>query len=363
MQKKVFTLTMILAVALPIVASDSQQAPILNVEGNVQKYASSVYWIREDGSTSRDDGIIASICTASDGTDVYIRDLMPAWAEGWLKGSASEGELHFPSGQIVSQWGIGDIYMGAYIRDRRNGNMLPVDEFVLSPGENGTYTLADRGGETIYLKAYLLDGTTLETDYGLTLTPFNFTEAEPSADAKIEEYTRIYFDGISKYPYSDTVKVARKGSDLWLEGFNGSSTGYVAGTLTDEGDIFIPSDQYVGQSGSYAFFMYAAVTNSGIAIDTPGLTLYKEESGWASGQDALLMFGFNKEQIEFRHYNYRLEKYTTEGISSESIDSECVHTEYYDLTGRKVVQPCRGINIAVRKYADGTRRTVREIIR
>lgn len=363
MQKKLLTLA-IMASLLPSYGQAAQDEPITAVDGTILKYTSSVYWIR-DGATYHDEGIIASICTAADGNEVYIRDLMPAWEEGWLKGTIADGELHFPSGQLVSQWGVGDIYMDAAVKDRRTGNLNTVDEFVLIAGSEGSYRLADRNGETVYIRAYLHDGTILETDYGLILTPFNSIEAEPPAEAETAEYTRTYFDSVSKYPYSDTVTIATLGNDLWLEGFNGSSKGFVAGTMLENGDIFIPSGQYAGQSGSYANYMFSAETDpvSGVTTDTPGLTLHKQDEGWSSGQNAMLMFGFNKDQIEFRQYNFWLAPVDTSGITTAAPDMEIIRTEYYDLTGRKLNSPASGVSIVVREYSDGTRTCSKELIR
>lgn len=352
-----------MAAVLPAYGSDTPEEPILTVQGTVQQYTSSVYWMR-DGATYHDEGIVASICTAPEGTEVYLRDLMPAWAEGWLKGESQDGELHFPSGQLVSKWGIGDIYMGATVKDHRTGNMNAVDEFVLTADTDGTYRLADRNGETVYIQAYLHDGTTLETDFGLVLTPFNCVEATPPADAEIMEYTRTYFDGVSKFPYSDVVTVARVDNNLWLEGFNGSSNGgFVAGSFTPEGDIFIPTGQYIGLSGSYAYFMFSGEKDSstGDILDTAGLTLRKEGSGWASGQYGTLMFGVNRNQIEFRHNNFRLTP-DESGVKDLPVAGadESVRTEYYDLTGRRLDGLCHGVCIAVRHYSDGRRVSVKE---
>ena len=361
MQKPLLTLAIIAAV-LPAYGSDAQKDPITSVEGSISRYSSSVYWIHE-GNSYKDEGIIASICTAPDSTAVYIRDLMPAWEEGWLAGTISDDGLHFPSGQLVSKWGIGDIYMGAAVTDRRTGNYNTIDEFILTNEEGGGYRLADRNGETVYILAYLHDGTLLEADYSLVLTPFDSTEAEPPADAETSLYTRVYFDGVSKFPYSDVVTVACKGDDLWLEGFNGHESGFVTGTMTETGDIFIPTGQYTGMSGAYASYMFSGEKDpsTGAIDETSGLTLRKKDSEWASGQYGTLMFGFNKDHIEYRHNNFVLTPYVESGVSTiTKEEKECTGTEYFDLTGRKISGPCEGFYIVTRHYSDGTRESVKQ---
>ena len=59
--------------------------------------------------------------------------------------------------------------------------------------------------------------------------------------------------------------------------------------------------------------------------------------------------------------NLKIKK-TTTGINKvEGNDADVVSTEYFDLSGRRISNAQKGINVKVMKFSDGTTKTVKVI--
>ena len=62
-----------------------------------------------------------------------------------------------------------------------------------------------------------------------------------------------------------------------------------------------------------------------------------------------------------KYDNLRIKK-TTTGINKvEGNDADVVSTEYFDLSGRRISNAQKGINVKVMKFSDGTTKTVKVI--
>lgn len=261
---------------------------------------------------SHDIGIMATSC--DDGTAVWFNGVIPAWQEGWIKAVPADGKLVFASGQLMSSWAVGDIYMGGAVYNPRKEEYTLVESFALNINpETGTLTLADTdSGERVYMLAYLDNGVIMEVEYGMTFTPFGETKPEPPAEAELGSWIRTYFDDISKFPYTDVVKVATLGNEIWLEGFSGATQGFVKGEILPDGSISIPSGQLtVAACGTYINRMYAGKKNTedNQIYPSEALVLAKDGDGYASGLYDYLRFGFDQENIEYQYKHYMLTPY------------------------------------------------------
>ena len=64
--------------------------------------------------------------------------------------------------------------------------------------------------------------------------------------------------------------------------------------------------------------------------------------------------------LSCRYTDMTISGLASTGISKiDNSDSEAVSTEYFDLSGRRINNAAKGINIMVKKYADGTTKTVK----
>ena len=69
----------------------------------------------------------------------------------------------------------------------------------------------------------------------------------------------------------------------------------------------------------------------------------------------------NGTYITEEYTNLRI-KATTTGINKvEGNDADVVSTEYFDLSGRRISNAQKGINVKVMKFSDGTTKTVKVI--
>lgn len=296
--------------------SGRNQSPVFDIDGQRSDYITSGYWASASqgiGNFYFDIGILASVYDCED-NKVYIEKLIPAWQEGLLEGTREGNRITLKSGQLVSQWGIGDIYIGGAVYNSRAEKYNPTESFSFDiSAETGELTLADSDtGQRVYLLAYLGDGTLLEANYGTLLDPFHEKVATPPADAETTSFIRTYFDDISKFPYKDVVHAAVSGSDIWLEGFSGTPDGFVKGTVLDNGDITIPTGQLtIASTGTYVNYMFTAekrAEDSQIYL-TDALTLTKSGDTYSSRINDYIRYGFSENTIEYQRKHFILEPY------------------------------------------------------
>lgn len=292
-------------------------APILSAEGERQNYISSNYWanaIQDMSNFTYDEGLVATIIYDNEDSSVYLDALVPSWQEGLLKGEAKDGVLIFQSDQLVSEWGVGNIYIGAATYDSKTDEYSLIESYSFSKSkETGDYILNDtESGQRVYIVVYLENGMLIRLLYQMTLSPFNETTAIPPSDAKIEKKVLTHFDDINKYPYKGVIKTVTKGNEIWLEGFSGATTGYVKGEILEDGSIRIPSGQLtVAYTGTHINYMYTASKSAedGHFYPTDAIILTKNGDTYSSEPQDYIRYGYNEGSIDYQYKNFIVEPY------------------------------------------------------
>lgn len=292
-------------------------APIMSADGERRNYVTSSYWASAAQDISRfsyDIGIMASVIAKEGDPTVYLQALIPAWQEGLLKGTESDNAITFESGQLVSQWGVGNIYIGGATYNPRSEEYIMIDSFTFGKSpEDGSLTLRDtESGQKVYIVTYLENGALMEVEYDVMLDPFDEVQPEPAADAKYSTVIVTHFDDISKFPYKNVARMAVKGSEVWLEGLSGAPEGFVKGELLADGSIRIPTGQLTAAApGAYITHMYTASKSEEDSqiYFTGNLTLTKAGETYSSLRSDYIRYGYDESTIEYQRKHFIIEPY------------------------------------------------------
>lgn len=286
-------------------------------QGERHDYVVSSYWASGTQDITQfyfDIGIMASLYDGEDDTSVYLQGIMPAYQEKAIAGTRESDRMTFASGQLVSEWATGNMYIGGATYNSRSEQYTIIPTFSFDISEtDGLIKLNDTdSGQKVYLLAYLENGMILEADYNMMLTPFRETVAVPPADAEITPYVCTHFDDVSKFPYKAVVNTAVKGDEIWLEGFSGATTGYVKGEIMKDGSIYIPTGQVtVAQPGTYINHMFTAKKNesdSQIYL-TEAMILTPNGDSYSSERTDYIRYGYDESTIEYQYKQFTLDPY------------------------------------------------------
>ncbi|MDE5877582.1 MAG: hypothetical protein K2H47_08845 [Muribaculaceae bacterium] len=284
------------------------------------------------------------VTVAIDGNKMYIQGLMDStFPDSWLIGEIDGNKVNFSSGQMIG------------IMDRRYVYYVGVKEYDMSWEIIPTFTMSyDKETGVITFPDWILinafpDNELLYCDglHGIEMHPFNDVPVIPANPVVGEEY----------YPFDDMMQsmqvsfmippIGKEGEEI-----NPSQLGY---------EIFVDGELFTFEPNLYYIF-----------IEPVTLIPYGFYDGYYFMQsymedNTVLISFFNPEYKSFGARsvyfggNERRESeiitFTTEntGIGMTEIKSSTlVETLYFDMMGRRIEQPKKGVAVEVKRFDDGT---------
>ncbi len=272
----------------------------------------------------------ATVSIAVDGNDVWAKGFNEWVPEAWIKGSVENGNFTFPSQYAGIYEGM-MLFTGTPAGDETNFSL----EAVKFNKVDNTF-LAEKqftvniGNRTAYAVSTYNNGFLSPYD-AVDATPADPTGFEPEPYSDAEGMGLLYF----VIPTTDTEGNELDKSKLYYNiytndelytftpGYDGCENemtdvpvSYNCDTLMSTGD------------GGIIFIFLEPLNSVGVR------SLYKGAT--ATRYSNIVTLNFN------------------DAISTTLYDKEAVRTDFYDLQGRKAVNPESGLYIRVSRYADGT---------
>lgn len=202
-----------------------------------------------DYQSSISTDINTNVKVAKDGNTFYIQGLVQLKPEAWVKGELADGEIEIPVTYLGADAESNDLYAMGYsskgivgvtlVYDATSGSM-EVDGYVMVSTEELENTMSG-----------IYEGLFIGERPELVVVPTGATIVEMPFNATI-------YDGSSSEEINSTVKVARDGSDVYIQGLSQEAPeGWIKGTFNAAGDTAtFPYGQYVGVSTNYGCSMY-----------------------------------------------------------------------------------------------------------
>lgn len=303
-----------------------------------------------------------AVKVAIDGNDVYLGHF---YNDCWIKGTISGNKVTFPAYQYLGTETILNKvheYMVAFeiSADRQEAKLI--DNLVLDydpvAGTMGTTTQSfgvNQGKKT----AGLIDVYELPT--------FSDNKYEEGTPAKPEILTVMPYganeEGLAAVAYANS-NLSTDGKPLdkeklfyniYLDGklltFNTSAYGYIPTNMTDIPYAYYDVNITQSQSGAKGYDFQ-------VLDDVQVVFLYKDFT--VLGLKAVYVDGDTRLESEMAEYDIR----NAAGISSATADEADASTvTYYDLSGRKVSTPSKGVYVRSVKLKSGAVKTTKVVVR
>ena len=300
-----------------------------------------------------------NIIFGNDGTisisNMFLRSL--AGNDVYLTGKYDEatGEITIDNNQEILN--INGMRLYVCKEDGESGIEDPDNEYklVLDP-EKGIVRSAD---ENEYIALFITDGETTELYTDIKDMFYYPEDMFPDAVSHGYSYTDIYGEQQSTNIDIVTIQdmcyirnLAPKYPDAWIPAVINNNNIYAYSYMIGDDDtalMFGTETEFV----DYCTFYYNSSTDTYTGESGIELTDYF----YYPAGDASVPEGY---YLSCRYTDMTISGLASTGISKiDNSDSEAVSTEYFDLSGRRINNAAKGINIMVKKYADGTTKTVK----
>ena len=245
-------------------------------EGELVTYEHASYLVQNEGYPIFNNPLV-DIVYAPDGETVYIKGLVEAGFEGWLRGTISDGKIHVPLGQYI--YYDEDYYYGALI-SWGTSTLLGTDEYGISYFEFTPDPTADEFTFTIDGDNLIMDNTTggnqgdgaiglamvwddgdqfFEMEYNTVLTPFVEPELitdQPEGELKtyIRHGSFIWDEEVEQQDGEVYIVYAPDGETVYIQdiiAYSGMGT-WVRGTI-ENGKIHVPTKQFIDWDYEYNY--------------------------------------------------------------------------------------------------------------
>ena len=300
-----------------------------------------------------------NIIFGNDGTisisNMFLRSL--AGNDVYLTGKYDEatGEITIDNNQEILN--INGMRLYVCKEDGESGIEDPDNEYklVLDP-EKGIVRSAD---ENEYIALFITDGETTELYTDIKDMFYYPEDMFPAAVSHGYSYTDIYGEQQSTNIDIVTIQdmcyirnLAPKYPDAWIPAVINNNNIYAYSYMIGDDDtalMFGTETEFV----DYCTFYYNSSTDTYTGESGIELTDYF----YYPAGDASVPEGY---YLSCRYTDMTISGLASTGISKiDNSDSEAVSTEYFDLSGRRINNAAKGINIMVKKYANGTTKTVK----
>ena len=290
---------------------ENQSEIITDVEGDIVTYVSGGYYSMPGqglGGIGWEHGMIKKICYAPDGKTVYMSNILPAYMlDSWVKGSIEDGIITIPTRQLVQKdYGGYDICLVTAVYDAMRKELTEVDnvQFKVSDDRRTVTQLLLHDLMDVYIAASNQDDMVGQVVYGLEMAEINAEGAVPPADAVMSDYKVTHL--IYSWPSVQFASIAFSGEDVYVQGLAYNQIhNWVKGSLRD-GDIVIPSGQFVGLAGNYTNYAYGARITAGgydlVPCDEIVLEYDSQSNAYRLPEDMAVRIGISEDDTEFEEY-------------------------------------------------------------
>lgn len=226
---------------------------------------------------------------------------------GYLEGTVTDNNLYLPSGQYVAGSSSGrQFYAGAAKFYPATGQFEMIDGLNITLNRKRTKIQMEEGENCVVcVITYDLDGNIYMGQAKVYGTQIKDTVATVPADAvsatyKLQERLSQALD------YRAKAQIAVRGNEVWLQGMDWCFTeGYVKGTINEQGNITVPTNQYMGVNYHQPHRVFAARLSGGDSwtpefqpLDAVTFTLDAATGSYTLGEGECLLFGHSFESPE-----------------------------------------------------------------
>ncbi len=307
------------------------------------------------------------------GDDIWFQGLVGVYPEGWVKGTISDNGIRFVSGQYMGVDPVEQHYVylntANYNRVANNsGTYTTTYSYSMSANfdyDKETSRITAPEGKGFYIASSTSGNTTFTFDIyrAPRMQPQDRDEATPPA---APVYWRVALFNPSNGAGSIRV---------WLPNYD------VKGNIIDSKNLYwnliVDGEPYEFNPDTYSY-MTKAMTDIPFDYETGGdiirrsdrdmgdytLIFYKFE-GWDTlGMRTIYINGDTRVESETTTCTSDdLPSIKPDGVESVYGEGNVVATEYYDLTGMRVVNPEKGMYVRVEKMNNGRIRTSKVVMK
>lgn len=296
-----------------------------------------------------------------DNNKVYIQNMMnPSIFDTYLEGDLEGNVITIKNGQAIGEFqGKNYVLCNMAVDSKGQISTDQTSDFKLTIDENyGIIASAETG----------FIGIVASDDYNYIFTVAGIMQFVPEnlfPAADEHEYTYDYEAyGIPKQTdKKSTVQIINLGEISYVKGLMPENTPDTWMLLENvDGVLTMTLPQNISEDVAAGFIDF---NNNGTIIYDPVEFKYDAVSDtYKMSQYSLTDLFINQSQslsYSEKYDNLRI-KATTTGINKvEGNDADVVSTEYFDLSGRRISNAQKGINVKVMKFSDGTTKTVKVI--
>jgi hypothetical protein len=297
-----------------------------------------------------------------DGDDVWVQGIYPTIHDAWIKGTLKDGKVTFASPQYLGSNGSNFYYFmavkvdqvynetyGAYISDYVAQESIVFDY----DAEKKVLTT-----DATNIIAISLSGESMVATAGYIYPQFAYAGSEVKG---VPETPGFYMlGGDESYGY---FKFCFTLSKFSTEGsFLDTSKLYYKIYVDGEELTFDPED-YVKLSEPMTEIPYS-FTDGYDFTQVQGITIATIYTlGWDTIGVQLFYKADDDTILESGILSYDRTTGEVTGVNNINVDKQAVSENYYDLYGRKVTSDTKGLVIKVTNFADGSSKSVKQVIK
>ena len=302
-----------------------------------------------------------------DNNKVYIQNMMyPSMFDTYIEGELNGNTITIPNGQAMGTYSnFNMILSNMKLEEEQNADGSTSVSIVPDASKEFTLTVDDEYG-TITSGEESFMGVVTE-DYTGTLCvagimQFVPEDLFPAADEHEYTYDHEGYD-TPMQTVNGTLEVISLGDYSYIKGLmpelNPDAWSFA---YMENGNLTLSLPQIIDEDMAAVFVDF---NNGGLIMTDPIAFTYDAASDCYTMSDYTLVNLFAKSSNSLAYsdsYDNLKIKKTTTGINKvEGNDADVVSTEYFDLSGRRISNAQKGINVKVMKFSDGTTKIVKVI--
>lgn len=302
-----------------------------------------------------------------DNNKVYIQNMMyPSMFDTYIEGELNGNTITIPNGQAMGTYSnFNMILSNMKLEEEQNADGSTSVSIVPDASKEFTLTVDDEYG-TITSGEESFMGVVTE-DYTGTLCvagimQFVPEDLFPAADEHEYTYDHEGYD-TPMQTVNGTLEVISLGDYSYIKGLmpelNPDAWSFA---YMENGNLTLSLPQIIDEDMAAVFVDF---NNGGQIMTDPIAFTYDAASDCYTMSDYTLVNLFTTPSNSLGYsdsYDNLKIKATTTGINKvEGNDADVVSTEYFDLSGRRISNAQKGINVKVMKFSDGTTKTVKVI--
>lgn len=316
---------------------------------------------------------IMTVVTTADG-DVYIQNPISTAPFGsWIQGHQNGNTISIPTQQSIYNYQGNDLCVDMF--ELKDGKYVPTGDTEI------TFTIEDDG--KLVLNGTNADGSRIMGlcgmdgfsapiflalgDCAVVCTPKEEEETGGiPEDAVSKQYTLTAKKGTEDV--TGKVTVYRSGNKVFFKGLFGEEAPdlIAAGTIDADGNVTFTKGQYMGSF--YGFLpLYLTGTNAtdlNSADMTDIVFVYDQATDTYTLKTPTMILNGSADTLDpLALYTQCVLGADPTGISAPVLSDSKAEVTYYDITGKRIDRPTRGLVIKKVQQADGTTKTVKMLMK